>query len=88
MENLIKNHLEYKFQKQFDDISIDSMVRKINTKGMIIHCENEIDAPVEHAKYIHKNWKNSTLLLTQNLGHRKILKNKDVSQSIIDFLKT
>jgi len=88
VENLIKKHLEYKFQKQFDDISIDSMVTKINTKGMIIHCENDIDAPVEHAKYIHKNWKNSTLLLTQNLGHRKILKNKEVSQSIIDFLKT
>ena len=88
VENLIKNHLEYKFQKQFDDISIDSMVTKINTKGMIIHCENDIDAPVEHAKYIHKNWKNSTLLLTQNLGHRKILKNIEVSQSIIDFLKT
>lgn len=88
VENLMKNHLEYKFQKQFDDISIDSMVKKINTKGMIIHCENDLDAPVKHAKYIHKNWKNSTLVLTQNLGHRKILKNKEVSESIIDFLKT
>ena len=55
---------------------------------MIIHCENDLDAPVKHAKYIHKNWKNSTLVLTQNLGHRKILKNKEVSESIIDFLKT
>ena len=78
VENLMKNHLEYKFQKQFDDISIDSMVKKINTKGMIIHCENDLDAPVKHAKHIHKNWKNSKLVLTQNLG-RKILKNKEVS---------
>ena len=83
----MKNHLEYKFQKQFDDISIDTMVTKINTKGMIIHCENDLDAPVEHAQHIHKNWKNSTLVLTQNLGHRKILKNKAVSHTIIDFLK-
>jgi len=86
--DLIKDRLEAKFQKQFDDLSISNMVKSIDTDGLIIHCEDDVDAPVESAHQIHENWKNSKLVLTNKLGHRRILKNKDVSQTIIDFLKS
>ena len=85
---LIKDHLERKFVQQFEDLSLSTMVKNINTPGLILHCEDDVDAPVKSAYEIHKNWKNSTLVLCQNLGHRRILKNKDVAQTIIDFLKS
>tara|TARA_B110000977_G_scaffold80188_1_gene107380 strand:+ start:1033 stop:1887 length:855 start_codon:yes stop_codon:yes gene_type:complete len=85
---IIKAHLENKFAQQFEDLSLRTMVKEINTPGLIIHCEDDEDAPVESAKQIHANWKNSTLVLTQNLGHRRILKNKEVAETIIDFLKS
>lgn len=88
VEKLMTDHLETKFQKQFDDLSISTMVKQINTKGLVIHCEDDVDTPVESAHIIHQNWKNSKLVLTKNLGHRRILKNKDVSQTIVDFLKS
>ena len=85
---IIKAHLENKFAQQFEDLSLRTMVKEINTPGLIIHCQDDVDAPAESAKQIHANWKNSTLVLTKNLGHRRILKNKEVAQSIIDFLKS
>jgi pimeloyl-ACP methyl ester carboxylesterase len=88
VEKLMRVRIEAKFQKQFDDLSISNMVKTIDTDGLILHCEDDVDAPVESAHQIHKNWKNSRLVLTKKLGHRRILKNKDVSQTIIDFLKS
>jgi len=88
VEKLMRTRIEAKFQKQFDDLSISNMVKTINTDGLILHCKDDIDAPVESAHQIHEHWKNSKLVLTKNLGHRRILKNKEVSQTIIDFLKS
>jgi len=88
VEKLMRTRIEAKFQKQFDDLSISNMVKTINTDGLILHCEDDVDAPVESAHQIHENWKNSKLVLTKKLGHRRILKNKIVSQTIIDFLKS
>ena len=88
VEKLMRDLLEAKFKKQFEDLSISNMVKSINTDGLILHCEEDVDAPVESAHEIHKNWKNSKLVITKKLGHRRILKNKEVSQTIIDFLKS
>ena len=88
IEKLMRDRLVAKFQKQFDDLSISNLVKTIDTDGLILHCEDDVDAPVESAHQIHEHWKNSKLVLTKKLGHRRILKNKDVSQTIIDFLKS
>ena len=88
VEKLIKNQVERKFNANFEDFSVRSMVKGINTPGLIIHCEDDKDTPVEAAQEIHQNWKNSTLVLTKKLGHRRILKNKELAQTIIYFLKS
>ena len=44
------------------------MVKSIDTDGLIIHCEDDVDAPVESAHQIHENWKNSKLVLTNKVG--------------------
>lgn len=85
---IIKDHLERKFAQKFEELSLSSMVKNITTPGLILHCEDDVDAPVAGAHHIHKNWENSTLVRTKNLGHRRILKNKEVAQTIIDFLKS
>ena len=35
----------------------------------------------------HKEIPNSKIFLTENLGHRRILRDEQVSQSIVNFLK-
>ena len=85
---IIKSRLEKKFTQKFEELSLRTMVKHIETPGLIIHCEDDVDAPVECAHQIHENWNNSKLICTQNLGHRRILKNKEIAQAIIDFLKS
>jgi len=88
VETLMKNYMERKLNKTFDELNNSSMVQKISTEGLIIHCKDDVDTPFKDAKVIHQNWKNSTLVLTNGLGHRRILKNKEIAQNITDFLKT
>ena len=37
-------------------------------------------------EYIHKNLKNSTLLITEDLGHRKILGDSKVIETVKEFI--
>jgi pimeloyl-ACP methyl ester carboxylesterase len=53
---------------------------------LVIHDKNDTEVPVKCAINIHKHLKNSELLLTQNLGHRKILGDKKVIEKIIHFI--
>ena len=65
-----------------------TLVKKVSLPGLIIHCKDDQDTPFEAAQEIHQNWKNSTLVFTKKLGHRRILKDKEFAQTIIDFLKS
>lgn len=84
---LMKIRLEKKFEKEINEISLEEMAKQVDIPALILHDEDDVDAPVESAHRIHKNWKNSKLVLTKKLGHRRILKDAVVAQHIIDFLK-
>ena len=87
VEQLIKTYIENKFNKSFEELNNSSMVKSIESKGLILHCKDDIDCFYKDALIIHENWKNSTLVLTKNLGHRRILRNPETIETIVDFLK-
>ena len=88
VEHLIKTYIENKFNKSFEELNNSSMVKTLKTKGLILHCKDDVDCFYKDAVTIHENWKNSTLVLTKNLGHRRILRNTDTTKTIVEFLKS
>lgn len=64
---------------------INKMLTNIKPKGLIIHDQGDQDAPVQYSKYMNKNWENSTLILTEKLGH-KLRSKEHVLQPVIKFL--
>ena len=60
-------------------------IRKIPTA--IIHGRYDIVCPITSAWELHKEIPNSEIFLTENLGHRRILRDEQVSQRIVDFLE-
>lgn len=86
----VKESLNLYFKQNFnfmiDDFSISKFSRSIAPQGLIIHDEYDLIAPFSASVQIHQNWKNSTLVKTQGLGHS--LHQEGVNATIIDFLKS
>lgn len=53
---------------------------------MMIYDTQDEEVPLFHAEKIQSIWKNSTLIKTSGLGHRKLIWDPDVIQSIMTFI--
>ncbi len=84
--NLIKV-IEQRFDINVKESSSDYICQYHNPMGLIIHDEDDQDVPIKNAKQLHKKWKKSKLIVSKGLGHRRILMDADLQQSIYDFFK-
>lgn len=84
---LLTSYLEKKFGRKMDDFDAykSAAISKIPT--LVIHDENDPEVAVRAGKHIYENLSNGTLLLTQGLGHRRILSDAKVMENIIYFIK-
>ena len=56
-------------------------------KGLIIHDEDDTDISWHSGEEIAHAWEGAKFIKTQGLGHRRIIRDKEVISSIINFLK-
>lgn len=79
-----------KFEKKLGDTLTDYDVydaaKNIHIPVFVIHDTQDKDVPVQCAENIYKHLPNGKLLITEGLGHRKILGDKKVISEIIQFL--
>jgi methyl-accepting chemotaxis protein len=61
--------------------------KEISIPVLIIHDENDVDVNIKAAYNIKENLNISDLMITKNLGHRKILGNTEVIKRIVEFIK-
>lgn len=83
----MKAVFEKKYNEEMENYSSYQAAKHINTPALVIHDKNDDDVPYTAGENIHKHLKNSHLILTQELGHRKILGDKKVIQHIANFLE-
>ena len=70
------------------DIGLNAKINEFAKKFSIIRTDkNDDDVSVKAAYNIHGNLKNNTLLITEGLGHRKILGDSEVLKSIKEFIR-
>lgn len=85
---LMKDLLEKRFGETMDNYSSYIAARSIEIPVFIIHDENDQEVSVKAAYHIHKNLKGSKIVITKNLGHRKILGDYRVIEKIVNFINT
>jgi pimeloyl-ACP methyl ester carboxylesterase len=73
---------EFNFDSK--SFSVENWAHQLKLPCLIIHDEDDQVIPVRAAKLIHKNWKDSKLILTKKLGHS--LHQEAVNKSIVDFI--
>lgn len=82
----MKANFEKKIGETMDSFSAYIAAREVAIPVLIIHDNDDNDVPVKAAHHIHENLKNSELILTEGLGHRKILGDTKVIKKIVEFL--
>lgn len=90
----VKSIVAQKVKSMFDkrwNIDIDShsssiVAKKIVIPTLVVHDSNDGDVPVSCAIKIRQNLQKGSLLITKGLGHTKILRNKKVTSTIVDFI--
>lgn len=83
---LLKNHFERNFGEPMENYAASFSAKSVNIPILIVHDKNDADVNVKAAHNIHKNLKNSTLLITEDLGHRKILGDSKVIETVKEFI--
>lgn len=82
----MKASFEKKIGETMESYSAYIVAREIQIPVLIIHDNDDADVPVKAAHNIHENLKDSELLITNGLGHRKILGDAKVIKKIVAFL--
>ena len=82
----LQQHFEKKYNEPMENYSAHSAAKIVEIPVLVIHDENDYEVPVETSINIHEHLKNGELLITQHLGHRKILGNPFVIQKSIEFI--
>lgn len=86
--HLMQQHFEKKFGEPMNNYSSYIAAQSITIPTLIIHDEHDEDVPVKAAFNIHENLTGSKLIITKELGHRKILGNEEVIRNIYDFIES
>ena len=83
----LKDHFETKFVGKMDDYSAYKAAQMVQIPVLVIHDLNDGDVSVKSAYHIDKHLAHSELLITEGLGHRKIVGDPAVIEAILKFIE-
>ncbi|NDV16394.1 alpha/beta fold hydrolase [Muricauda sp. TY007] len=74
-----------RFGFRIDEFSTSRFAQSISKKGLLFHDRYDNITPYHASVAVNKNWKDSTLISTEGLGHS--MHQDDVNDQIISFLE-
>lgn len=75
-----------KWRVNINDYSANISANKVGIPTFIIHDSKDGDVPVSCAYEIRQNLKKGSLLITEGLGHTKILRDKKIVNRAVNFI--
>jgi len=82
----LKLYFENKFGEPMENYSASFAAQSVKIPVLIIHDKNDYDVNIKAALNINENLHKSDLFITEGLGHRKILGDKNVIEKIKQFI--
>lgn len=83
--NKMKQYFLKKFGENIDNFSASVAAADVNIPVLVVHDTNDKEVPVSCAYNIRKNLINSEILVTNDLGHTRILKDNVVIKRVVEF---
>jgi pimeloyl-ACP methyl ester carboxylesterase len=82
----LRLHFEKKYGEKMNDYSAYQAAKEITIPVLVIHDKDDPEVPVKAGQHIYDHLKNGELLLTEGLGHRKILGDSEVVKRTVQFV--
>lgn len=83
---LMRNSFEKKYQFDMESFSAYVAAKDVKIPVLVFHDTDDEDIPVSEAYHLAENLSNKEVVITNNLGHRKILGDAKVINRIVEFL--
>lgn len=83
---IMKNNFEKKYHFEMESFSAYEAAKDVHIPVLVIHDADDEDIPVSEAYHLAENLTDKEILITNNLGHRKILGDTAVLHKIVEFL--
>ncbi len=85
--NRIIAKIEERYKMNSNEASTDYLAGNYNLPGLIIHDIDDLDIDISNAHSLKEKWPNANLVITEGKGHRKILMDIKVIETIVGFLE-
>lgn len=72
---------------QLSDLHIEKISAHQSTPALIVHDPEDREVAYRNAEVLAENWRGARLLTLKNVGHRRILKSKELAQAVLDFMQ-
>jgi len=83
---LMKNNFEKKYHFEMESFSAYVAAKEVKIPVLVIHDKDDKDIPVSEAYHLAEHLTDKEILITNSLGHRKILGDSKVIHKIVEFL--
>ena len=84
----MRQNLETRLQISWDQLHIPTLARGMSAPALIIHDQYDREVPYDHGSAIAEAWPGAELVTTSGLGHRAILRDREVVRRTVEFLAT
>ncbi len=87
VKNKLINRLEKETGIPVETLNVSEFVKTINVqKALIIHDKNDKVIPILRSKNVHRNWTASEFNEVEGTGHFRILRTKQVLDTVLEYL--
>ncbi|WP_442266402.1 alpha/beta hydrolase [Tenacibaculum sp. ZS6-P6] len=82
----MKNYYDKKLGKDIDLNASSETAKQVDIPTLVVHDSLDGDVAVSCAYSIRQNLNQGSILITQGLGHTKILRDKETMNRVVDFI--
>lgn len=82
----VQQRVERRLATPMEALRIDRIATSMRTPALIIHDRNDKEVPVEVGQGIANAWPNAELVVTEGLGHQRILRSEYVARVAVRFI--
>lgn len=82
----VEHRLAQRYGMPLDDIDVEHFAKFVRAPVLVIHDRADREVPFDHAEAFTSFLPNATLLATEGLGHRRILKDESVIRAATEFV--
>jgi len=82
----MQNAIEERYGVRWEDLEVRRVAPRLVARALVIHDRDDRMMPWTHGAKVAESWPGAQLMLTDGLGHGRILRDERVTRAAADFL--